>query len=209
MRSMMVASLPCILRCTRVPKISAILSAVSRHRPSSQLRSNSLWMGKWRLKMKLRQYSIWAIAAARQVELLAFLGGELRSEDQGPVVEPFADDVRTELVGGGLQRRDIVNGEKGIVDLAKADLRLPQLLLDETVTIEVIAGLEWEERGHPHNHRAEHRVTNVEIIVRETAALRRQDPVIGILGGVFRHADTKGGALLHALEDEIDAVGAP
>ena len=47
---------------TRVPKISAILSAVSRHRPSSQLRSNSLWIGKWCLKMKLRQYSIWAIA---------------------------------------------------------------------------------------------------------------------------------------------------
>ena len=39
-----------------------ILSPVSRHRPSSQLRSNNLWMGKCRLKMKLRQYSIWAIA---------------------------------------------------------------------------------------------------------------------------------------------------
>ncbi len=39
----------------RVPKIAAILSAVSRHRPSSQLRSNSLWIGKRRLKMKLRQ----------------------------------------------------------------------------------------------------------------------------------------------------------
>ena len=43
-------------------KIVAILSAVSRHRPSSQLRSNSLWIGKFRLKMKLRQYSIWAMA---------------------------------------------------------------------------------------------------------------------------------------------------
>ena len=38
------------------------LVAGDRHRPSSQLRSNSLWMGKRRLKMKLRQYSIWAIA---------------------------------------------------------------------------------------------------------------------------------------------------
>ena len=36
------ASLPRILRFRRVPKIEAILSAVSRHRPSSQLRSNSL-----------------------------------------------------------------------------------------------------------------------------------------------------------------------
>ena len=34
----------------------------SRHRPTSQLRSNSLWMGKLRLKMKLRQYSIWLMA---------------------------------------------------------------------------------------------------------------------------------------------------
>ena len=41
---------------------AAILSAPSRHRPSSQLRSNSLWMGKWRLKMKLRQYSTCAMA---------------------------------------------------------------------------------------------------------------------------------------------------
>ena len=35
--------------------------AVSRHRPISQLRSKILWMGKWRLKMKFRQYSIWAM----------------------------------------------------------------------------------------------------------------------------------------------------
>jgi len=62
MRSMTVASLPRILRFRRVPKISVILSPVNRHRPSSQLRSKSLWMGKLRLKMKLRQYSIWAIA---------------------------------------------------------------------------------------------------------------------------------------------------
>src|SRR6476659_1674132 len=55
-------ALPRILRFRRVPKISVILSAVRRHKPSSQLRSNSLWMGKLRLKMKLRQYSIWAIA---------------------------------------------------------------------------------------------------------------------------------------------------
>src|SRR5262249_43457299 len=44
---MMVASLPRILRFTRVPKIAPILSAVSRHRPSSQLRSTPLrWNGR-------------------------------------------------------------------------------------------------------------------------------------------------------------------
>ena len=30
--------------------------------PAPEPRSNNLWMGKCRLKMKLRQYSIWAIA---------------------------------------------------------------------------------------------------------------------------------------------------
>jgi hypothetical protein len=38
------------------------LSAVSRHSPGSQLRANSLWIGKLRLKMKLRQYSICVMA---------------------------------------------------------------------------------------------------------------------------------------------------
>jgi Ferritin-like domain len=51
---MTVASLPEILRCSRWPKISEILLAVSRHSPGSQLRSKILWMGKCLLKMKLR-----------------------------------------------------------------------------------------------------------------------------------------------------------
>src|SRR5262249_56171426 len=55
----------------------------------------------------------------------------------------------------------------------------------------------------------EDRIADVEVVMREAAALRRQDPVIWIFGRVFRHADAKGRALLHALEDEIDAIGAP
>jgi hypothetical protein len=43
---------------TRTPKMWATLSAVRRNSPISQDCSNILWMGKWRLKMKLRQYSI-------------------------------------------------------------------------------------------------------------------------------------------------------
>src|SRR6266446_6140440 len=121
MRSMTVASLPRILRFRRVPKISAILSPVSRHRP------------------------------------------------------------RAEFVGGGLQRGDVVDGEEGVVGLAEADLRALQLLLDEAVPVEVV--------------------------VREAAALAGEDAVIWILGGVFGDADAKARPLLHALEDEVDAVG--
>ena len=42
-----------------------------------------------------------------------------------------------------------------------------------------------QERGDPHDHRAEGFVTDVEIVVGEAAALTRQDAVIGVLGGVF------------------------
>ena len=92
---------------------------------------------------------------AREVELLAFLGGELRAQDQGPVVEPLADDVRAQSVGGGLQRGDVVDREEGVVGLAEADLRSLELLLDEAVAVEVVGGLEREERGDPHHHRAQ------------------------------------------------------
>src|SRR6201982_1323267 len=94
--------------------------------------------------------------------------------------------ILREPTGGRRQCIDVVDSEKGIVDLAKADLRLPQLLLDEAVAVEVVAGLKREERGHPHHHWAEHLIADIKVVVRETAALRRQDPVIGILGGVFR-----------------------
>ena len=57
---------------------------------------------------------------ARQGELLALLGGEFRSQDQSPIIEPFADDVRAQSVGGRLQRSDIVDRQEGVVVLAEA-----------------------------------------------------------------------------------------
>ena len=143
---------------------------------------------------------------ARQVEPGALLGGELGAQDQRPIVEPLADDLRAQPIGGGLQRGHVIHREKGIVGLAEADPRSVELLLDEAVTIEVIRGLERQERGDPHHHRAEGFVTDVEIVVGEAAALTRQDAIIDVLGGVLWHGDTKGRPLLHALEDVIDAV---
>ena len=84
---------------------------------------------------------------ARQVELLALLGGEFRSQDQGPIIEPFADDVRAQSVGGRLQRSGIVDRQEGVVVLAEADLRAGEFLLDEAVTVEIVSGLEGEERA--------------------------------------------------------------
>src|ERR1700730_13089784 len=71
----------------------------------------------------------------------------------------------------------------------------------------VVGGLEREERGHPHHHWAQGFVAEVEVVVREAAALAGEDPVIWILGGGFGGADAKARPLLHALEDEVHAVG--
>src|SRR3981189_1896983 len=86
---------------------------------------------------------------AWEIELLARLGGEVRAQDQGPVVEPAADDGWAQPVGGGLPRRHVVDGEEGVVVVAEADLRPLELLLDKAVAVEVVGGLEREERGHP------------------------------------------------------------
>ena len=82
---------------------------------------------------------------ARQPDLPALLGGELRAEDEGPIVEPLADGVGAKLIGGRLQRRDIVDSQERIVILAEGDLSPFQFLLDEGVAIEVVGGLERQE----------------------------------------------------------------
>src|SRR5215470_14912486 len=82
---------------------------------------------------------------AGQLDLSALLGGELRAEDKGPIIEPFADDVGAQLIGRRLQCDDVVNGQKRIVILAEADIRLVELALDEAVAVEVVGRLEGEE----------------------------------------------------------------
>ena len=46
---------------------------------------------------------------------------------------------------------------------------------------------------------------SVEVEMGETAALRGQDTVVGILRGKLRDRNAKRAALFHALEDEINA----
>ena len=78
---------------------------------------------------------------------------------------------------------DVVDRKEGVVGLAEADLRALQLLLDEAMAVEVVGGLEREERGDPHHHRAQGFIAEVEVVVREAAALAGEDAVIRILGG--------------------------
>jgi len=82
-----------------------------------------------------------------------------------------------------------------------------QLPFDEAVAVEVIGGLERKERGHPHHHRTKYFVADVEVIMGEAAALVAEDTVVRARCGIFRHGYAEGRPLLHALEDEVDAVG--
>ena len=91
--------------------------------------------------------------------------------------------------------------------LAEADPRPRQLLLDEAVAVEIVGGPKGEEGCHQDDHRPEHLVADVEVVVGETAALMGQDAVMRVLGRIFRQADAEGWPLLQALEDEVDTVG--
>ena len=82
-----------------------------------------------------------------------------------------------------------------------------ELMLDEAVAVEVVGGSEREKGGHTHDDRAEHFVVDVEIVVDKPAPLVGEDTVVGVLGGIFRHSDAEGRADLHALENEVHAVG--
>jgi hypothetical protein len=109
-------------------------------------------------------------------------------------------------VGGGLQRRDIVHRKKGIVVLVKADLVPLQFLFHEGVPVEIVRGVEREERCYPDDDGAEDFVAQVKIVMGETARLMRQNAMVRILGGILRHSDPECAALLHAFEDEVDPV---
>src|ERR1700758_4582387 len=84
-------------------------------------------------------------------------------------------------------KRNVVNREKRVVVLAEADVGTIELLFNEAVAVEVVCCLERKERAHAHNDRAQHFIADVEIVVGEAAALMSDNPVIGVVGGIFRH----------------------
>ena len=85
---------------------------------------------------------------AGEVHLFALPLAELRAQDQGPVLEPLANDLGAQPIGGRWRRRDIVHGEERIILLAEADLASVQFLLDEAVAVEVIGGVKREVRRY-------------------------------------------------------------
>jgi hypothetical protein len=55
------------------------------------------------------------------------------------------NNLWAKAVGGSLQRRDVVDSQKGVIVLAEGDLGSRKFLFDEGVTIEIIGGLKGLE----------------------------------------------------------------
>ena len=78
---------------------------VSRQPPEAEFAASLEQLVNWKVAFEYDVPAIFDLADsidARQLDLLALPGGEFRAEDEGPVVEPLANDVGAELIGGGL-----------------------------------------------------------------------------------------------------------
>jgi hypothetical protein len=71
--------------------------------------------------------------------------GELRPQDQGPVVQAFTDNLRAEAIGGCLERFHVGDPQKGFIVFAEANTLALEFPGDEGMTIEVVRSLKGEE----------------------------------------------------------------
>ena len=143
-------------------------------------------------------------AVAAQRSCLAVFGRELRSHDEGPVVELFLNLLRVEAVGGGLQLAGVGATEKAVVVLAIAHAAACELSFDEVMTVEVIRGVKGQQRGHAQHECSQLFAANAAVVVRQAAALSVEDTVVGIAGGILGRGGAKACAGFHALEDEVE-----
>ena len=137
---------------------------------------------------------------AGQVHLAAFFFGELRAQQEGPVIQLFADDLRAKPIRRCLQSSHVVDGEKGVVALMEADARSIQFLLHEGVAVEPVGGVKGKEGGYAQHDRPQNLIPDIEVVVRETAALVGQDAIVRIGSGIFRDADAEGPTLFTLLK---------
>src|SRR5450759_4110561 len=88
----------------------------------------------------------------------------------------------------------IVHRQESVIVFVEANLLPVQLLLHEGVAVEPIGGVKRKEARHAHDDGSQNLVADVEVVMREAAALVRQDAIVGVLSGISRHADAEGAA---------------
>jgi len=182
---------------------------VGRHAPQADFTAALEYLVDGEIALEDEVAAVFDLAdgiEAAQVHRRPFAFGKLRPQYQCPVLESLADRVGGKAIRGGLQRLRIGDGQQGVVVLAEADLLAAEFLLDKVVAVEIVSGLKGKERGHAHHHRAQRFVADVEVVMRETATLARQNAVVGIGGRKAGNRGTEGLSLLHAFQNEIDTV---
>ena len=116
--------------------------------------------------MKFRQYSIWFDGVlAPQVDRSALLLGELRSQDQRPVIQALANRFGIELVGCGLQCLHVGGPQKGIIVFPEPNALPLEFTLYEVMGVDVVGRLKGKKRADAHDHRAEHFIPDIEVEV--------------------------------------------
>jgi hypothetical protein len=111
---------------------------------------------------------------AAEIDGAALTLGKLRAQNQRPVFQAGADDIRTEP--------GVIDGQEGVVVFAEPDVFAVQFLLDEGMPVEVIGGLERKEGGNAKHYRAQGFIAQVEVVMHVPAALLPENPVVWILG---------------------------
>src|SRR5438105_3965131 len=118
--------------------------------------------------------------------------GELRTQHQGRVFKALPDYFRGEAVSGRLQGFGINHGQEGIVVFAEGDALPVQFVFDEAVTVQAVGGVKREEAGDPHDHRSQHRIAEVEVVMSEAAALPGEDTVVGVGSRILGSGGSEG-----------------
>jgi hypothetical protein len=67
----------------------------------------------------------------------------------------------------------------------EADAGALEFPFHERVAIEPIGGVKGEEAGHAHDDRSQNLVADVEVVMREAAALVGEDAIVGVWVGYF------------------------
>lgn len=99
-----------------------------------------------------------------------FLFRELRSEQEGPVVDALPDNGRAEPVGDVLESFGIGNGEERVIVHPVARTLAAALPFHEVMAVEIPGGLEGEEGPDPQHHGSQHVIEDVEVVVGEAAS---------------------------------------
>jgi len=141
-----------------------------------------------------------------EIHGLTFSFGELGTQKKGPILETLLQQFGGKTVGSPLEGFGVINGQKGIILFSESDASSVQFGFQKGVTVDKVSGLKRKKRGDSQDHGTQLGISEVEVVMGKAAAGLAEEGIIRIFRGKLGSVATKGGALLHTLIDEVDAV---